>query len=52
LGLVILSLLKESLQFSRPQRGCHLPNSLVSDIPAGKMANLFLQCTPSNSNSL
>jgi hypothetical protein len=52
---------KKGLRFSRPQPGCHLPNSswpriiqffpatesLVSDIPAGdgKTANLFLQCT-------
>ncbi len=51
---------KKGLLFSRPQPGCHLPNSprtgiiklfparegLVSDIPAGdgKTANLFLQC--------
>ncbi len=48
-------------RFSRPQPGCHLPNSpqpeiiklflvrerLVSDIPAGdgKIVNLFLQCS-------
>jgi hypothetical protein len=51
---------KKGYRFSRPQPGCHLPNSswqgiiksftaresLVRDIPAGdgKMANLFLQC--------
>ncbi len=51
---------KKGWPFSRPQPGCHLPNSpwsgkiklfparesLVSDIPAvdGKVANLFLQC--------
>ncbi len=51
---------KKGLRFSRPQPGCHLPNSpwagvikffparesLVSDIPAGngKTDNLFLQC--------
>ncbi len=52
---------KKGQRFSRPQPGCHLPNSpwpgkiklstaresLVSDIPAGdgKTANLFLQCS-------
>jgi hypothetical protein len=52
---------KKGLAVSRPQPGCHLPNSpwaaiikffaaresLVSDILAGdgKIANLFLQCT-------
>ncbi len=51
---------KQSLPFSRPQPGCHWPNSLwagktkllpprkslISDIPAGdgKTANPFLQC--------
>jgi hypothetical protein len=51
---------KKDSRFSRPQPGCHLPNtlwpgiiklfpvreSLVSDIPAGdgKIINLFLQC--------
>ncbi len=51
---------REKVPPSRPQQGCHLPNShwpgiiqsflaresLVSDIPAedGKTANLFLQC--------
>ncbi len=53
---------KKGKRFSRPQPGCHLPNSpwpgiikyflakesLVSDILArdGKIANLFLQCIP------
>jgi hypothetical protein len=52
---------KNYYRFSRPQLGCHKPNSrgtgifklfparksLVSDIPAGdgKNDNLFLQCT-------
>ncbi len=52
---------KKGKRVSRPQPGCHLPNSpwtgiiklflawrsLVSDIPAGdgKIANLYLQCT-------
>jgi hypothetical protein len=52
---------KKFYHFSRPQPGCHLPNSpwpgisklfparvsLVSDIPAGdgKNDNLFLQCS-------
>ncbi len=52
---------KKGQRFSRPQPGCHLPNSpwagiikffparerLVSDIPAGdgKTVNLFLQCS-------
>jgi hypothetical protein len=51
---------KKGSRFSRPQTGCHFPNSpwpgiislfpawgnLVSDIPAedGKISNLFLQC--------
>jgi hypothetical protein len=51
---------KKGYRFSRPQPGCHLPNSplpgiiklfparesLVSDIPVedGKIANPFLQC--------
>jgi hypothetical protein len=52
---------KKGKRFSRPQPGCHQPNSpwpgivkllpaeesLVSDIPAGdgEIGNLFLQCT-------
>jgi hypothetical protein len=45
---------KKGYRFSRPQAGCHLPNSVIipgqgeflSDIPAGdgENANLFLQC--------
>jgi hypothetical protein len=58
--LVGYTLLKKGYRFSRPQPGCHQPNSLcpgiiklfppgeslVGDIPAGdgKTANLLLQC--------
>ncbi len=57
----ICNTVKKGLRHSRPQPGCHLPNSpsagiiklfspppsLVSDIPAGdgNVASLFLRCT-------
>jgi hypothetical protein len=55
-----LNCCKKAERLSRPQRGCHLPNSprpriiklflresLTSDIPAGvgKTTNRFLQCS-------
>ncbi len=59
-GLNLHYTVKKCYRFSRPQPGCHLPNSpwtgiikffpsresLVSDMPAGegKITNLFLQC--------